>query len=131
MIKKELGPGGSPDLSVTIAGIKFRNPVIAASGTFGYGLEGIYEGEGVCPGVSAGTRYRCQIRGIRRKFHHKGFVWGSPAHLARHGGGGFGIKTKGHAPGFDVGAGYIEFDHINARGIKEPGALNIFLNRRA
>jgi dihydroorotate dehydrogenase (NAD+) catalytic subunit len=31
-----------PDLSVTIAGVKFRNPVIAASGTFGYGRE--YEG---------------------------------------------------------------------------------------
>jgi len=28
-----------PDLSVTIAGVKFRNPVIAASGTFGYGRE--------------------------------------------------------------------------------------------
>jgi dihydroorotate dehydrogenase (NAD+) catalytic subunit len=31
-----------PDLSVTVAGVKFRNPVIAASGTFGYGRE--YEG---------------------------------------------------------------------------------------
>ena len=31
-----------PDLSVTIAGVKLRNPVIAASGTFGYGQE--YEG---------------------------------------------------------------------------------------
>jgi dihydroorotate dehydrogenase (NAD+) catalytic subunit len=30
------------DLSVTIAGVQFRNPVIAASGTFGYGRE--YEG---------------------------------------------------------------------------------------
>ena len=29
----------TPDLSVTIAGVKFRNPVIAASGTFGYGSE--------------------------------------------------------------------------------------------
>ena len=28
-----------PDLSVTIAGVRFRNPVIAASGTFGYGRE--------------------------------------------------------------------------------------------
>ena len=28
-----------PDLSVTIAGVKFRNPVIAASGTFGFGRE--------------------------------------------------------------------------------------------
>jgi dihydroorotate dehydrogenase (NAD+) catalytic subunit len=31
-----------PDLSVTIAGVRLRNPVIAASGTFGYGSE--YEG---------------------------------------------------------------------------------------
>ncbi|MDR1306732.1 MAG: dihydroorotate dehydrogenase [Treponema sp.] len=31
-----------PDLSVSIAGVRFRNPVIAASGTFGYGSE--YEG---------------------------------------------------------------------------------------
>ena len=29
----------SPDLSVKIAGIKFKNPVITASGTFGYGEE--------------------------------------------------------------------------------------------
>jgi len=29
----------TPDLSVTIAGIPLKNPVIAASGTFGYGLE--------------------------------------------------------------------------------------------
>ncbi|MDR0708585.1 MAG: dihydroorotate dehydrogenase [Spirochaetaceae bacterium] len=28
-----------PDLSVTIAGVRFKNPVIAASGTFGYGRE--------------------------------------------------------------------------------------------
>jgi len=28
-----------PDLSVTVAGVKLRNPVIAASGTFGYGRE--------------------------------------------------------------------------------------------
>ena len=32
----------TPDLSVKIAGVKFKNPVIAASGTFGYGTE--YEG---------------------------------------------------------------------------------------
>ena len=31
-----------PDLSLTIAGVRLRNPVIAASGTFGYGRE--YEG---------------------------------------------------------------------------------------
>ena len=30
---------GSPDLSVSVAGIRLKNPVIAASGTFGYGLE--------------------------------------------------------------------------------------------
>ncbi len=29
----------SPDLSVTVAGIQLKNPVIAASGTFGYGIE--------------------------------------------------------------------------------------------
>src|SRR6478609_3130231 len=28
-----------PDLSVSFAGIHFKNPVIAASGTFGYGIE--------------------------------------------------------------------------------------------
>ena len=27
------------DLSVSVAGVAFRNPVIAASGTFGYGTE--------------------------------------------------------------------------------------------
>jgi dihydroorotate dehydrogenase (NAD+) catalytic subunit len=30
---------GSPDLSVNVAGLNLKNPVIAASGTFGYGLE--------------------------------------------------------------------------------------------
>jgi dihydroorotate dehydrogenase (NAD+) catalytic subunit len=30
---------GAPDSSVAIAGLRFKNPVIAASGTFGYGLE--------------------------------------------------------------------------------------------
>jgi dihydroorotate dehydrogenase (NAD+) catalytic subunit len=29
----------APDLSVSVAGIAFKNPVIAASGTFGYGVE--------------------------------------------------------------------------------------------
>lgn len=29
----------SPDLSVSVAGIQLKNPVIAASGTFGYGVE--------------------------------------------------------------------------------------------
>jgi dihydroorotate dehydrogenase (NAD+) catalytic subunit len=31
--------GKKPDLSVNFAGIHFKNPVIAASGTFGYGVE--------------------------------------------------------------------------------------------
>jgi dihydroorotate dehydrogenase (NAD+) catalytic subunit len=30
---------GAPDLSVSFAGIELKNPVIAASGTFGYGIE--------------------------------------------------------------------------------------------
>ncbi len=30
---------GPPDLSVSFAGLKFKNPIIAASGTFGYGVE--------------------------------------------------------------------------------------------
>jgi dihydroorotate dehydrogenase (NAD+) catalytic subunit len=34
----EMLPGG-PDFSVTFCGIRLKNPVIAASGTFGYGLE--------------------------------------------------------------------------------------------
>lgn len=33
------GTGGGPDLRVSVAGIELKNPVIAASGTFGYGLE--------------------------------------------------------------------------------------------
>ena len=32
-------PGMNPDLSVSFAGIDLKNPVIAASGTFGYGIE--------------------------------------------------------------------------------------------
>ena len=31
--------GNSPDLSVSVAGIPLKNPIIAASGTFGYGVE--------------------------------------------------------------------------------------------
>jgi dihydroorotate dehydrogenase (NAD+) catalytic subunit len=34
-----LKPEQAPDLSVVIAGVAFKNPVIAASGTFGYGRE--------------------------------------------------------------------------------------------
>jgi dihydroorotate dehydrogenase (NAD+) catalytic subunit len=32
-------PHGPPDLSVQFAGIQLKNPIIAASGTFGYGIE--------------------------------------------------------------------------------------------
>jgi dihydroorotate dehydrogenase (NAD+) catalytic subunit len=32
-------PGTGPDLSITFCGIHFKNPIIAASGTFGYGVE--------------------------------------------------------------------------------------------
>ena len=32
-------PSGSPDLGVSIAGIDLKNPILAASGTFGYGVE--------------------------------------------------------------------------------------------
>ena len=38
-LKLEQTGAGTPDLSVTIAGVRFANPVIAASGTFGYGTE--------------------------------------------------------------------------------------------
>lgn len=31
--------GKGPDMRVTVAGVEFRSPVIAASGTFGYGVE--------------------------------------------------------------------------------------------
>src|SRR5713101_3186109 len=36
---KPMTPTGNPDLSVTFAGIDLKNPVIAASGTFAYGVE--------------------------------------------------------------------------------------------
>ena len=32
-------PGTGPDLSISFCGIHFKNPIIAASGTFGYGVE--------------------------------------------------------------------------------------------
>src|SRR5881394_1051564 len=32
-------PRSGPDLSITFCGIAFKNPIIAASGTFGYGVE--------------------------------------------------------------------------------------------
>ena len=37
--KRSVLTNREPDLSVTIAGVRLRNPVIAASGTFGYGNE--------------------------------------------------------------------------------------------
>src|SRR4051794_24977092 len=33
------GPQPKPDLTVKFAGLKFKNPIIAASGTFSYGVE--------------------------------------------------------------------------------------------
>jgi dihydroorotate dehydrogenase (NAD+) catalytic subunit len=40
MTASPANPGNTtPDLSVTFAGIQLKNPVIAASGTFGYGVE--------------------------------------------------------------------------------------------
>lgn len=39
MKPETIDAAGTPDLSVTIAGVRFRNPVLAASGTFGYGQE--------------------------------------------------------------------------------------------
>jgi dihydroorotate dehydrogenase (NAD+) catalytic subunit len=39
MTPPTVGPGAAPDLSVSFAGIELKNPVIAASGTFGYGIE--------------------------------------------------------------------------------------------
>jgi len=37
--RPRLGPQPKPDLSVGFAGLSFKNPVIAASGTFSYGVE--------------------------------------------------------------------------------------------
>jgi dihydroorotate dehydrogenase (NAD+) catalytic subunit len=34
-----MSPSGHPDLRVSVAGIELKNPIIAASGTFGYGIE--------------------------------------------------------------------------------------------
>ncbi len=39
MTASSTSSGSSPDLSVSFAGIDLKNPVIAASGTFGYGAE--------------------------------------------------------------------------------------------
>lgn len=38
-LRSPLPPDTEPDLSVEISGIKFKNPVIAASGTFGFGQD--------------------------------------------------------------------------------------------
>src|SRR5438045_8476729 len=32
-------PRSGPDLSISFCGLSFKNPIIAASGTFGYGVE--------------------------------------------------------------------------------------------
>lgn len=37
--REPLSDGEEPDLSVEIAGVKFQNPVIGSSGTFGFGVE--------------------------------------------------------------------------------------------
>jgi dihydroorotate dehydrogenase (NAD+) catalytic subunit len=39
MTAESANNGRGPDLSVSLAGIQMKNPVIAASGTFGYGIE--------------------------------------------------------------------------------------------
>src|SRR5580698_4181366 len=39
MTMNSSGQNSAPDLSVSFAGIDLKNPVIAASGTFGYGVE--------------------------------------------------------------------------------------------
>src|SRR5260370_23828631 len=39
MSNKQTKTPRGPDLSVRFAGINFKNPVLAASGTFGYGIE--------------------------------------------------------------------------------------------
>jgi dihydroorotate dehydrogenase (NAD+) catalytic subunit len=39
MTKNAATAAGTPDLSVSFAGINLKNPIIAASGTFGYGIE--------------------------------------------------------------------------------------------
>jgi len=39
MTANKAGENSAPDLSVSFAGIQLKNPVIAASGTFGYGVE--------------------------------------------------------------------------------------------
>ena len=50
-----------PDLSVDIAGVHFKNPVMAASGTFGSGME-----YGELEESSAKACQPCHGRGIRR-----------------------------------------------------------------
>ena len=37
--REPLAEGEEPDLSVTIKGVKFQNPIIGSSGTFGFGVE--------------------------------------------------------------------------------------------
>ena len=38
-MRKLIGMHGKPDMRVVVAGVELRSPVIAASGTFGYGVE--------------------------------------------------------------------------------------------
>src|SRR5438309_1093690 len=39
MLLHEVSSAGAADLSVKIGALRLRNPILAASGTFGYGLE--------------------------------------------------------------------------------------------
>src|ERR1700747_2072157 len=39
MLQNEVTPAAAVDLSVQIGALRLRNPILAASGTFGYGLE--------------------------------------------------------------------------------------------
>src|SRR5882762_9669094 len=39
MLLHEVSSAGAVDLSVKIGALRLRNPILAASGTFGYGLE--------------------------------------------------------------------------------------------
>ena len=50
----------TPDMSVEIAGVKFKNPVMTASGTFGSGME---YAELTDIGRLGSTRSDCRIRG--------------------------------------------------------------------
>lgn len=55
--RKPLPPEVEPDLSVEIAGVKFKNPVMAASGTFGFGqnYRGLFDVEALGAVCMKGT----------------------------------------------------------------------------